>query len=77
MTGETEPMKRFGIILTDAALNEYALAQGIRKRVEQMSTAEKTQLRYNAIVSMMGEAHGDAARTTDHLPTNSERSKGR
>jgi hypothetical protein len=67
MTGETEPMKRFGIILTDAALNEYALAQGIRKRVEQMSTAEKTQLRYNAIVSMMGEAHGDAARTSGSL----------
>ena len=67
ITGETEPLKRFGIILTDAALNEYALTQGIRKRVEQMSTAEKTQLRYNAIMARMGAANGDAERTSGSL----------
>lgn len=67
ITGETEPLKRFGIILTDAALQEYALAQGIRKKVSEMSTAEKTQLRYNAILAGMGAATGDAERTSGSL----------
>jgi hypothetical protein len=67
MTGETEPMKRYGIVLTDTALQEYALSQGMRKRVEQMSTSEKTQLRYNMVLARMGAASGDAERTSGSL----------
>lgn len=67
LTGEAEPLKRFGIQLSEAALQEYAFAQGIRKKVSEMSTAEKLQLRYNAILSQMGAAQGDAARTSGSL----------
>jgi hypothetical protein len=67
ISGETEPMKRFGILLTDAALAEYALSQGITRRISDMSTAEKTQLRYNAMLNSMGTAQGDAARTSGSL----------
>lgn len=73
ITGETEPLKRFSILLTDAALQEYALTQGINKKISAMTTAEKTQLRYNAILANMGEASGDAARTSGSL-TNQLRS---
>ncbi len=65
--GETEPLRRFSIDLTDASMKEYALAQGIRKRVEDMSSAEKAQLRYNIILARMGEASGDAERTSGSL----------
>lgn len=75
ISGETEPMKRFGIILTDAALAEYALAQGIRKKIEDMTTAEKAQLRYNAMLANMGAAQGDAERTSGSL-TNQLRALG-
>jgi ABC-type Co2+ transport system permease subunit len=67
ISGEAEPMKRFGIIVSDTALAEYALSQGIRKKVEQMSIAEKTQLRYNLMLSKMGAASGDAAMTSTSL----------
>lgn len=67
LTGEAEPLKRFGIQLTDAALQEYAFANGIRKKVAEMTTAEKVQLRYNAILGQMGAAQGDAARTSGSL----------
>jgi hypothetical protein len=67
ISGETEPMKRFGILLTDAALQEYALAHGISKRISQMTTAEKVQLRYNAMLAAMGAANGDAERTSGSL----------
>ncbi len=63
ITGETEPLKRFSILLTDSAMREYALTQGIRKKISEMSIAEKTTLRYNMILASMGAAQGDAART--------------
>jgi hypothetical protein len=67
LTGEAEPLKRFGIQLSDAALQEYALTQNIRKKVSEMSTAEKLQLRYNAVLNQMGAAAGDAVRTSGSL----------
>lgn len=67
ISGESEPMKRFGILLTETALKEYALSQGIRKRVSDMTTAELTQLRYNAMLHNMGVATGDAERTSGSL----------
>ena len=77
ISGETEPMKRFGIMLTDAALSEYALSQGITKRIRDMTTAEKTQLRYNAMMNSMGAAQGDAARTSGSLTNQLRALKGR
>lgn len=75
ISGEAEPMKRFGVLLTDAAMGEYALSQGIRTRVQDMSTAERTQLRYNLMLHSMGVASGDAERTSGSL-TNRLRALG-
>lgn len=63
LSGETEPLKRYGIVLTDVVLQEYAHTQGISKRVQKMGIAEKTQLRYNYILKATKTAQGDAART--------------
>lgn len=54
-TGETETMKRYGIILTEANLQQYALTKGIDKKVKSMSAEEKLMLRYNYIQEIMNK----------------------
>lgn len=65
LVGETEPMRRFGVTLTQAALQEFALSQGIGKTVLSMTEAEKMQLRYNFILAKTTRFQGDATRTGD------------
>lgn len=64
-TGETESLKRLGIVMTDTNLKQYALAKGYSKSYEQMSQAEKVQLRYAYVMDMSKNAVGDYARTSD------------
>lgn len=65
ITGEAEPLKRFGIVMSEATLEAFRLEQGIGKSVKQMSIAEKTALRYNFILDQTQLAHGDAAKTSE------------
>jgi len=62
-TGETESLKKLGIVMTEANLGAFALSQGINKQVKDMSQAEKVGLRYNYILSVTKNAQGDFART--------------
>lgn len=64
-TGETETLKQFGIVMTDANLQAYALSRGITKSTADMSQAEKVQLRYNYVMSQTALAQGDFAKTSD------------
>lgn len=45
-TGETESLKDLGVVMTQAALDQYALANGFGKTTKAMSEAEKVALRY-------------------------------
>ena len=63
-TGETESLKKFGIVLTEANLKEYALSQGIKKSYSDMSQAEKVALRYNYVMQTTAQVQGDFARTS-------------
>lgn len=63
-TGETESLKKFGIVMTEANLKAYALSQGITKSYSAMSQAEKVQLRYNFVMDAASSAMGDFARTS-------------
>lgn len=65
IAGESEPLKRFGIVMNDASLNAYALAQGISVTTQQMTEAEKTTLRYHYILDQTKMVQGDAVRTSD------------
>jgi hypothetical protein len=62
-TGETESLKKLGIVMTEVNLKQFALNSGIKKNYEQMSQAEKVQLRYNYILSVTKNAQGDFTRT--------------
>lgn len=64
-TGETETLKQFGIVMTEANLEAFALSQGITKSYQSMSQAEKVQLRYAYVMKQTALAQGDFARTSD------------
>lgn len=63
-TGETETLKRYGIVITEVNLQEYARRQGIQKSITQMTQLEKVMLRYNYIMEVTAQAQGDFARTS-------------
>lgn len=63
ISGELEPLRRLGYDLSVARLREEALALGIEKKVSAMTQAEKSQLRYYAIMTQVTTAQGDMART--------------
>ena len=62
-TGETRPLRQYGIDLTQATLQEWAMKNGLDANVQSMSQAEKTMLRYQYVLANTSAAHGDFART--------------
>ena len=62
-TGETESLKRLGVVMTETNLEEFASKTG--QVYKEMSQAEKVQLRYNYVMEMTKNAHGDYANTAD------------
>jgi len=63
-TGETESLKRLGIVMTQVNLEQFAMEQGIKKTIKEMTQAEKVQLRYQFVMSKTANAQGDFARTS-------------
>lgn len=64
-TGETESLKRLGIVMTEANLEQFRMAEGIGKSVKKMTQQEKIMLRLRYIFSVTKNAQGDFARTSD------------
>ena len=63
ISGETEPLRQLGIDVTEATIRMEAMRQGIDKTTNEMTYAEKSQLRYLAILRQTTSAQGDFART--------------
>lgn len=63
ISGELEPLRRLGYDLSVARLQQEAYNLGIDKSVSSMTQAEKSQLRYYAIMTQVTTAQGDMART--------------
>ena len=64
-TGQTKPLRQYGLDLTEATLQEWALKNGIDANINSMSQMEKTMLRYQYVMSNTGAAQGDFVRTAD------------
>lgn len=64
-TGETESLKNLGVVMTQTNLDAFALAEGFGKTTEEMTEAEKVQLRYQYVLAATKNAQGDYARTAD------------
>lgn len=64
-TGETETLKDLGVVMTQTALDQYALNEGFGKTTAAMTEQEKVLLRYQFVQSQLSDASGDFARTSD------------
>lgn len=64
-TGETEALKDLGVVMTQANLQQYAMAHGMNSNIQAMSQAEQVALRYSFVVDSLKLAAGDFARTQD------------
>ena len=64
-TGETRPLRTYGIDLTQATLAEWAMKQGLDANIQSMSQAEKAMLRYQYVMANTTAAQGDFAKTSN------------
>lgn len=64
-TGETESLKDLGVVMTQTALDSYALANGFGKTTSAMTETEKVALRYRFAQDQLSAAQGDFLRTSD------------
>lgn len=63
-TGETESIKELGVVMTQTALDQYALNNGFGKTTAKMTEQEKVMLRYQFVMSSLSDASEDFARTS-------------
>lgn len=64
-TGEAETLKDLGVVMTQSALDQYALANGYGKTTSEMTEQEKVTLRLAFVQKQLSAASGDFIRTSD------------
>lgn len=68
LRGESEPIRRYGILLDDASLRQQALKMGIVNTTKQALTPQQRVLAAQALIlKQTGDAQGDFARTSGGL----------
>ena len=72
LRGESEPLRRYGILLDDATLKAEATTLGIYKGNKALTSQQKILAAQSAIYKQSSDAQGDFARTSDGL-ANSQR----
>ena len=67
LRGEAEPLRRYGVLLDDAALKAEAMNLGIFDGSGKLTTQQKVLSAYEVILKQTTDAQGDFARTADGL----------
>lgn len=73
ITGETEPLKRFGVVLNETAVKAELLRLGFKGKATEASEAAKVIARTNIILRQTGEMSGQVAREADTLAEKEKR----
>ena len=63
LSGEAEPLRRFGVFISEARVQTEAYASGIAKMGTELTDAQKIQARYNIILKDTKKQQGDFGRT--------------
>ena len=63
-TGQTRALKQYGVVLSEANLEQFRMERGIKKAYSAMSEQEKVVLRYNYVLNQTKNAQGDFTRTS-------------
>ena len=72
LVGNHETVRQFGIVITEATLNQELLRMGLTKTSQTASNSEKVQARLNLIMAGTTDAQGDAARTAESFANRSK-----
>lgn len=75
ITGETEPLKRFGIVVNETATKAELLRLGFRGNASEASEAAKSIARANIILRQSAEMHGQVARESETLAEQEKRTR--
>lgn len=67
LVGQVEPLRKYGVVLSEAAVQAKALELGLMGADGELSEAAKLQARYAIILEQTGTAQGDFARTSEGL----------
>jgi hypothetical protein len=67
LAGESEPLRKYGIDLSAAAVGAYAFKSGISESATEMTAAEKVQATYGLLMEKTAVTQGDFANTSDSL----------
>lgn len=65
LIGNTEGVRKYGIIISDVSMRQEHLNSGSKKRYKNLTDLEKIQLRYNILFNSSKDSMGDAIRTGD------------
>lgn len=76
LAGEAEAVRRLGVDLSAAAIEQELLNQGIAKAADEVTQAEKIMARYAIILRQTADAQGDAERTSGGLANTQRRLQG-
>lgn len=77
LAGETEPLRRLGVFINEAAVSAKAMELGIARSSNQVSEGAKVQARYALIVEQTSKAQGDLGRTSESLANRQRASAAR
>lgn len=75
MAGSSEVARRYGLDISAAAVNQYALAEGLAASKSEITESDKVLARYQLLMAQTSQMAGDFANTSDEL-ANSSRSLG-
>lgn len=64
LVGNHETVRRFGVVISEATLNQELMTMGIEGGNKAATNAQKVQARLNLITKGVADAQGDAARTS-------------
>lgn len=67
LRGESEPIRKYGVLLDDATLKAEAMKLGLYDGTGALDAQAKSLAAYNAILGQSGIAQGDFANTSDSL----------
>lgn len=74
LSGETEPLRKFGIFINETAVTTKAAAMGIKG---ELTDQQKIMVRQAIIMEQLGDAQGDLRRTSQGYANQLRESQGR
>lgn len=67
LSGESEPLKRYGTVLSETRVQQHAWTEGIAESGVKLTETQKIQARYSLLLKDTSDQQGDFARTSDGL----------